>query len=306
MIRHKCAGCGSTLKIKDELAGKPGKCPKCKAAFIVGQSVANDLSDDDVLPSSDSPSGSAPQASAADANDDEDDMFGKDFFKLQQPTERPKFTMPAFDDEHVIPEEDDAKPAKGAARGAGKAAPEKPAAPAVSSVDSAAAIASQLLAKTGKKNKTPEMEALEAKAQEEAEKVDYTEVKYMLTHKVLPFGGGAILLVGILYWMFSSMFAEKSKLPPLGLVTGVVEVQGAAAANCDIRFEPQAAVATEIVQASFSFGRSDAAGKYSLQYNAQNAGAAVGKHRVTVTFNGAIYNQDVEVKAGANEIPLKF
>jgi len=34
-IRFTCNECGSVLKIKDELAGTRGKCPKCKAEFIV-------------------------------------------------------------------------------------------------------------------------------------------------------------------------------------------------------------------------------------------------------------------------------
>ncbi len=34
-IRYECEQCGSTLKIKDDLAGKPGKCPKCKFAFAI-------------------------------------------------------------------------------------------------------------------------------------------------------------------------------------------------------------------------------------------------------------------------------
>lgn len=34
-IRYECEECGSILKIKDDLAGKPGKCPKCKTPFLV-------------------------------------------------------------------------------------------------------------------------------------------------------------------------------------------------------------------------------------------------------------------------------
>ncbi len=34
-IRFECDRCGSVLKIKDDLAGKPGKCPKCKTPFTV-------------------------------------------------------------------------------------------------------------------------------------------------------------------------------------------------------------------------------------------------------------------------------
>ena len=55
-IRFECDQCGSVLKIKDDLAGKPGKCPKCKTAFTVpapedepvssGESASNEASDD--------------------------------------------------------------------------------------------------------------------------------------------------------------------------------------------------------------------------------------------------------------------
>ncbi|MBS0206556.1 MAG: hypothetical protein JSS49_27010 [Planctomycetes bacterium] len=34
-IRFTCAGCGSLLKIKDDLAGTDAKCPKCKTEFVV-------------------------------------------------------------------------------------------------------------------------------------------------------------------------------------------------------------------------------------------------------------------------------
>lgn len=300
-IRHKCEGCGSTLKIKDELAGKPGKCPKCKAKFIVGQ-PSEGPSDDEVLPSSGS-SGEIPTsapAPAAQPDDEEDDIFGKDFFKISEPVERPRFTMPAMDqEEHVIPDEDaPAKPPKGGP----KAAP----APAISSADSAAAVASQLLAKSGKKNKTPEMEAKEAKAKEKSEKVDYTEAKYMLTHKVLPYGGGALVLVALLYWGFTSMLSDKSTLPPLGTVTGVVNVQGKPAPLAEVRFEPQAPKPGDPIIGSFSVGWTDANGVYQLQYDPEHQGAAVGKHRVIVTVNGSAHMHEAEVKPGKNDIPLNF
>lgn len=39
-IRYECEQCGSVLKINEERAGKPGKCPKCKTAFTVPQADA--------------------------------------------------------------------------------------------------------------------------------------------------------------------------------------------------------------------------------------------------------------------------
>ncbi len=300
-IRHKCESCGSTLKIKDELAGKPGKCPKCKTAFVVGQ-PSEGPSDDEVLPTSES-SGEFPAstpAPASQANDEEDDIFGKDFFKLSEPVERPRFTMPAMDQqEHVIPEDDaPAKPPKGGS----KAAP----APAVSSADSAAAVASQLLAKSGKKNKSADMKALAAQAEEKPQKVDFTEAKYMLTHKVLPYGVGALVAVGLLYWGFTSMLSDKSKLPPLGTVTGVVSVQGKPAPLAEVRFEPLPPKPGDPIVGSFSVGWTDATGTYQLQYDPEHPGAAVGKHRVTVTVNGSTHMHEAEVKSGKNDIPFNF
>jgi|GEM_PF-3524470 len=37
MIRVECAACGATFQAKDELAGRRGKCPQCKAAITVPQ-----------------------------------------------------------------------------------------------------------------------------------------------------------------------------------------------------------------------------------------------------------------------------
>jgi hypothetical protein len=39
-IRFTCDQCGSVLKIKDELAGTDGKCPKCKKRFVVPEAGA--------------------------------------------------------------------------------------------------------------------------------------------------------------------------------------------------------------------------------------------------------------------------
>lgn len=41
-IRVQCEKCGSVLKIKDELAGTQGKCPKCKSPFTVPQPGESD------------------------------------------------------------------------------------------------------------------------------------------------------------------------------------------------------------------------------------------------------------------------
>lgn len=45
-IRYECEQCGSVLKINEERAGKPGKCPKCKTAFTVP--LVDEFPDDSV------------------------------------------------------------------------------------------------------------------------------------------------------------------------------------------------------------------------------------------------------------------
>src|SRR2546426_545584 len=35
MIAFACPGCGEKLKVKDDLAGKRGKCPRCRSSVLV-------------------------------------------------------------------------------------------------------------------------------------------------------------------------------------------------------------------------------------------------------------------------------
>ncbi|MEP3478427.1 MAG: hypothetical protein ABJZ55_04210 [Fuerstiella sp.] len=39
-IRVRCDGCSAVMKVKDELAGAKGKCPKCKSPFVVPEKEA--------------------------------------------------------------------------------------------------------------------------------------------------------------------------------------------------------------------------------------------------------------------------
>lgn len=290
-IKYKCEGCGSVLKIKDELAGKDGSCPKCKATFVIpapegsrreAKSAAQDTSE-----------------KAPEADDDDDDMFGKDFFKLSEVPTRPKFIAPPITDN----DDEDAAPKKGLAP---KSTPANPPLPSQNSTDAAANIAGQLLAKTGKKNKTAAMEMAELEAEQQAEKVDLTELKYQLTHKVLPIIGGGLIAIFGLYFLISSMFNDKSKIPPLARVSGIVTVDGKPAGNIDVRFFPQAANPGDVAKGSLSYATTDAQGSYTLNYNVNHQGAVVGKHKVELAYPGRQLTKDVEVKEGSNDIPLAF
>lgn len=62
-IRFTCDQCGSVLKIKDELAGTDGKCPKCKKRFVVPEVGADETAKSPAKASEDdSPQPEAPAA----------------------------------------------------------------------------------------------------------------------------------------------------------------------------------------------------------------------------------------------------
>lgn len=287
-IRVKCDGCGSVLKIKDELAGKEGSCPKCKAEFKIPAAEAGSAS----------AAKEAPAASETSEPSEEDDIFGKDFFKMSEVPTKPKYAAPKFDDEPVK------EPAKKPVAETKKSEPE----PERSNTkDAAADIASKLLAKTGKKNKSQEQIQAEIKAEEDNQKVDLTEVKYLITHKILPLALGTVALVFGLYWISSSMIGDKAKHPDLGTVTGVVTLDGKFVPNADVRFTPVSGSGpNQSVAWSQSYGTTDAQGAYSLSYTKDLRGGVIGPNKVQVFILGRPFEKDVEVKSGTNDIPLAF
>ena len=87
-----------------------------------------------------------------------------------------------------------------------------------------------------------------------------------------------------------------------GLVEGVVTIDGQPADRATVRFYP--------TQGRGSFGQSDAEGRYELKYTANKDGAAVGKHKVTVSmaYNPEFSNATREQTAPGREesLPKKY
>lgn len=274
-IRYKCSECGASLKIKDDLAGTSGKCPQCKTAFTVPEPDA-------VLSQEVKEAGGE-----GDGEPNEDDIFGKDFFKLQDVPAAPKrHTLPTFDDD------EDPKPAK-EGRSSEKPADKEQQSPA-SSADNAAVVASSLLAKTGKKNRPDQVEDESA-----GEEVDYSELKYLLTHRILPIGGGTVVAVAVLYWLMSSMMGGKHSLPELAEVTGQVTLDGQPAANAQIQFIPEASTPQQAGAPSLAVTGPD--GKYEAMYQDGVPGAIPGKHLVRIRVQGRRFDQSAEIATGSNE-----
>ena len=286
-IRVTCSGCGSTLKIKDELAGKDGTCPKCKAAIHI--------------PKADVAAGASNVEPQSESDADEDDMFGKDFFKVSEPSSRPKYTTPNYDEEEVA-EKPKSKAGKKPSPEKNESQKESASAPAASA-DTAANMAGQLLSKTGKKNRSADWD----EQNPEDSKTDYTELKYLLTRKVLPLGAGAIVAVAVVYLAMSSMLSDKPTRPELGLVHGICTIDGKPVGGADIRFYPKSKNPTEPAIGQFSIAISNADGSYVLRYDSETEGAVVGKHTVEVSYQGRIMlSQEQEVASGKNEKPLTF
>ena len=278
MIRYKCENCGSVLKIKDRLAGTKGKCPKCETAFKVP----------------DAPSDNAAKTeSAADDRDvsEEDAIFGKDFFKLQETPKGPRQLTPdasptAFDSD---PDDDfagdDPPPA---------AKPQPFSAAHPSSTDNSSNIAGQLLSKTGKKNRPDDWEAPE----EEGE-YDFSAVRYVVLFRIVPLLVAGVLLSWGGYALFSNMLGETLELPPLAKVSGVVTLDGKVV-QAMVVFQPDAGEAQSTRSGSMSRGTCDGNGKYTLSYTADIEGAVIGKHNVLIAVGHLRFQQVAEVKEGNN------
>lgn len=276
-IRYECEQCGSVLKIKEDLAGKPGKCPKCKTPFTVpaaaedsetsGEEPAGDLSES--AESNPAESRSADSSSDFDvdaflSSDDDSDVKTKPkAAKRSRPTkdvdpdlslDEPDETSPSKRSKTRSSEEKgtDAFQIRRGPDAPGKAAsapePEEDESdgksassrrpPGTNPNAHAANIASDLLSKSAKKGKKTNWDEVEAKKKEEPG-FDWDGLWYEARTKLLPvLGGGAAFLLLVYFFVFP-MFGGKSFVPKLGTVTGTVTVNGKPLAGATVWFGPE-------------------------------------------------------------------
>lgn len=257
-IRYKCPECGSVLKIKDELAGTEGRCPKCKREFVVP--AANDGGETSL------------QAAADDADFDPvaflmDDGGGK------------AASHPA----PAAAGESSRQPATGEAVAADPARqrPKRSRAPSgESAAESAGAMLGGTASSNAKQLLTRSMEESRVRAAEmpqdpEEPGVDYSDFIKLLTTRILPGGAAVILVCGALY-LLSSHWFSSGDLPELAYVSGVVTRGGAPLPDAQVTFMPLD------VRASSATGVTDKNGQYTLYYQEGVPGAVVGKNRVFI------------------------
>ena len=271
-IRFKCGECGAAMTIKDELAGTSGKCPKCKTAFKV-------------------PGGEAQTPAPAEVSE-EDAIFGRDFFSMNEPVKRPRYIAPTDDDD------DDSEDAPASPPKKRIPAP----APPRAEDDNAASSAGALLSKTGKKNRPSDyVEPVPGKVE-----YDYSEVKYRFTHQVLPLLAVLLIAVPLLYYTVESMFGDKVDLPDLAPLSGTVTLDGKpVAARLDIIPVIETADQHHMRTGS-SIAQSGPDGKYVAVFNPEHEGAVVGRNLVRIKAAGFRFEETIKVNRDNPEYDSKL
>jgi|GEM_PF-2673417 DNA-directed RNA polymerase subunit RPC12/RpoP len=276
MIKYKCDKCGSTLTIKDELAGTAGKCPKCKTKFRVPEPAA-----------AGSPGKSPPRTKGKARSDEnqkdlteEDMIFGEDFFNSEEAPKRPRHTLP-------VPGDDESSKPKKKKQPFGAANP---------TGDNSANIASELLSKTGKKNRPSDVEVEE----EVAGGYDFSAITYLILWRVIPVVVAFCVLVPAFYWVFADMIRSTVEIPPLVEIHGVLSIDGSPLPNAEILFIP---ALDEDVPASGGLSRALTGpdGSFVAYYTADVPGVVLGKNIVRIRAPGRLFQHEITVAEGDTE-----
>ncbi len=282
-IRYTCTGCESVLKIKDEKAGTKGKCPKCKAEFLVPDP---DVEDKDLE--------SEPEA-AAQADEEPADLVDMPIELTPEVAEPEK-----FDPLSVLG--GPAGAGTGRSPGAGrsdfgdrkasvadmmrdfesskkkdrekKAYSESPRPSAASSAMETAGTAAEALSKAYQQKResasSPSKTAKDIKAAEE---------RALLSDFILKKAGpAAVLILAMLYGYWTWMTAEAYIGPPLFEVTGQVMRSGAPAAGIQVSFEPISEGPEDI--RTVVWATCDPEGNFRLMYDASHFGAPAGNYNI--------------------------
>lgn len=321
-IRYECAQCGSVLKIKNDLAGKPGKCPKCKTPFTV-PSADTDVS---IEPETTETSDHLEPESVRQSSDSSGD-FDVDAFLMSEsdpkttksrPESKDTKSTKTVDAEQTLDEieekpkskrskaiKTDDKPADDSfqiRRGPdapGKAYPsytsdsdDEPAAaatqgkrpPGTNPNAPASNIASDLLSKSAKKGRKSNWDEVEPEKMDKPE-FDWAGLWYEARTKLLPVMGGGAVVCLIVYFFISPMFSSRSNIPPLATVSGTITVDGKPMVGAIVFFHPEKTKegsGKDAFKIATSSGQTDASGKYELNYDSDHKGVAIGKCRVEI------------------------
>jgi hypothetical protein len=297
-IRCECDHCGASLKVKDKLAGTEGKCPKCQEKLLIPDVPSDDseevlLGDDESQPSKPD----APKKSVAE--EEEEAIFGDDFFSMQEPEPRPRHVPSVITSD----DDEDDKPAPRKQKKLKPSETEVGAEIKSGSGDNAASIASSLLSKTGKRNRPEDF-----RDPTEPDKVsyDYSEVNYLLLQRILPGVGAAVVVFFLAYWMFFDMLGGGVELPDLARLTGRVTNSGEGI-KAHLLFLPSAGNSGDGgTSGSSSDAFSGADGSYEVFYDKDIKGLVIGTHEVLISVGSTRIEREVTVEAGSQVIDFEL
>ena len=316
-IRYECDQCGSVLKIKLDLAGKPGKCPKCKTPFTV-PSLGDETDSSSEIPASepldDGESTLAEAQSSASGDFDVDAFLSGD--GDAGAAARPKATKkPPRQAESELSDdepEETPKPKRSKSKADGEGSEEAfqirrgPDAPGKSgstlgSIDGseepvvarrppgtnanapASNIASDLLSKSSKKGKKTNWDEPDP-TKADGPAFDWESLRYEARTKLLPVLAGGAVVGLLIYFLLAPMFSSRSHVPKLGTVTGVISVNGKPLAGAHVMFHPKEKKhdsGGKDFHVTASVAETDATGRYDMKYG-ENRGAVIGMCRVEI------------------------
>lgn len=274
-IRYKCEECESVLKVRDELAGTDGKCPKCNTVFVVPQ-LEEPL---------DLPRAVTPSPDFSRLIDIQRDTAAEDTAVPAAGAEEgaPKPSIAELMREHEEKKARKQKRREQSARGGLKEA--AGVAEVVTSGSAADVITRNYDQRRDTAGEPPPM------TREERREFEQREALVRWAKRTVPAVGGFLLM---LYFFIAWLNSES--VPPLYSVEGVVSVNGVPQEGVEVRFAPVPTDddSKEAASRHSSRGYTNAEGKFVLEYTRGEesyTGAVEGEHTVFITDPyGVSYN----------------
>ncbi len=278
-IRYTCTGCESVLKIKDEKAGTKGKCPKCKAEFLVPQPEAEESTEaavsladepiDEPVDSVDMPIELTPEVPESDSFDPLS-VLGASTGSSGSRSSRGETSERKPSMAEMMRDFDAAKKGKEKKAASESVRTSAVAASALETAGTAADALSRAYQQKRDSASAPSKSAKDVKAQEE--RALLTE---FITRRALP----GLLVAGVLiYGYMSWMNHEPWTGPELFEVTGHVSTGAAPAVGIQVLFEPISSGPED--HRSAVWATTDPGGNFRLMYDASHFGCPAGDYNI--------------------------
>ncbi len=274
-IRYTCTGCESVLKIKDEKAGTKGKCPKCKAEFLVPQPEIEESAEvtaspaDEPVDSVDMPIELTPEVPESD-NFDPLSVLGASTSSAGGRLSRGETSERKPSMAEMMRDFDAAKKGKEKKAVSETVRTSAVAASALETSGTAADALSRAYQQKRDSASAPSKSAKDVKAQEE--RALFME---FITRRALP----GLLVAGVLiYGYLTWMNHEPWSGPELFEVTGQVSAGGTPAVGIQVLFEPISSGPED--NRSAVWATTDPSGNFRLMYDASHFGCPAGEYNI--------------------------